>query len=279
MSPLRSRIALLAILALSACANVAPMHAPKTALPPLRVVTLNLYHDKAEWSQRLPLIVDGLRALDPDVIALQEVLQTEHLPNQADSLAAALGYRVQFVSTDAPDHPRRYGNALLTRDPVQTASWTRLAPVDDARTIGHARVVIRGQPVNLYFTHLHWTRDGGAIRARQLQDALAFIDRTAGAAPTLLTGDFNAPATAPEMGVLTARFFDTYGALHPHADADGATTLNPHFFDHRARIDLVFAQLDTFDVQDARIVLDTPDAAGHWPSDHFGTYVELQPRD
>ncbi len=267
-------------LALLATALVACASAPaaRDADAPLRVVTLNLYHDRAEWPRRLPLIVEGLRALDADVIALQEVLQTPELPNQADTLAAALGYRVQFVSTDPADQPRRYGNALLTRDPVLVQDWAPLAPRDDARSVGHARVQVRGQPVNVYFTHLHWTRDGGAIRARQLQDALAFIERSAGAAPSLLLGDFNAPASAPELAVLQPRFVDSYGLLHPGADAAGATTLNPHYFDYPARIDLVFAEAGRFDVRAARIVLDRPDAEGTWPSDHFGTWVELQPR-
>ncbi|MCD9029628.1 endonuclease/exonuclease/phosphatase family protein [Luteimonas sp. BDR2-5] len=267
---------LLSAALLGACASGG--RAPEPAAP-LRIVTFNLFHDRSEWPKRLPLIVEGLRALDADVIALQEVLQTPELPNQAETLAAALGYRVQFVSTDPEGQPRRYGNALLTRDPVQAAQWSPLAPLDDSRSIGHARVAVHGRPVNVYFTHLHWTRDGGAIRARQLQDALDYIDRTAGTAPSVLLGDFNAPATAPELALLAPRFVDSYGLLHAAADAAGATTLNPHFFDYRARIDLVFAEAGRFDVGEARIVLDRPDADGTWPSDHFGTFVELRPRD
>jgi len=94
--------------------------------------------------------------------------------------------------------------------------------------------------------------------------------------PSLVLGDFNAPATAPELAVLDG-FVDTYGALHPGADAAGTTTLNPHFFDYRARIDLVFAEAGRFDVREARVVLDTPGADGTWPSDHFGTFVVLRP--
>src|SRR5690606_35901617 len=63
-----------AALALAGCATAPPAPA---AGPELTVVTLNIYHDRDGWEQRRPLVIEGLRALQPDVIALQEVLQHE----------------------------------------------------------------------------------------------------------------------------------------------------------------------------------------------------------
>ena len=271
---IRALGALLAAIVLTACAGTPTRDAATTR--DLRVVTLNIYHDRADWPARLPLIVAQLRALDADVIALQEVLQTETLPNQAETIAAALGYHVQFVSLDPQDRARRYGNALLTRWPVEAHVSTALAPREDSRSMGWAQIRFDGQPINVYFTHLHAGQGGAAIRRQQLEDAITWIEGTAGDAPSLVLGDFNAPAGADELAVLD-RFVDTYGAHHP-GDTE-TTTLNPHFFpDLRGRIDLVFAERGRFEVRDARIVLDTPDAAGTWPSDHFGVHVELRPR-
>ena len=271
---IRALCLLLAALTLAACAGTSPREAAPSR--DLRVVTLNIYHDRADWPARLPLIVAQLRALDADVIALQEVLQTETLPNQAETIAAALGYHVQFVSLDPQDRARRYGNALLTRWPVEAHVSTALAPREDSRSMGWAQIRFDGQPINVYFTHLHAGQGGAAIRRQQLEDAITWIEGTAGDAPSLVLGDFNAPAGADELAVLD-RFVDTYGAHHP-GDTE-TTTLNPHFFpDLRGRIDLVFAERGRFEVRDARIVLDTPDAAGTWPSDHFGVHVELRPR-
>lgn len=265
-------VACMAVL-LAACAATPTRD---TAPRELRVITLNIYHDKAEWPKRLPLIVAQLRALDADVIALQEVLQTEDLPNQARTIGAALGYSVQFVSNDGEDQAHRYGNALLTRLPVLEQDWTPLEPRDDSRSMGHARLRFDGAPIDVYFTHLHHTQAGGAIRRRQLEGARAFMGRRQGPASSLVLGDFNAPATAPELAAM-AGYVDTYGAVHPDADARGVTTLNPHFFDFGTRIDHVFAEAGRFEVRDARIVLDTPGADGTWPSDHFGTLVVLRP--
>ena len=38
-----------------------------------RVVTLNLEQDHKRWDERRPLVLEGLRALKPDIIALNEV--------------------------------------------------------------------------------------------------------------------------------------------------------------------------------------------------------------
>lgn len=275
---MKQLLCVLLALTLAACGSVQSQDGAAVDHTPadLRVVTLNIYHDKADWPKRLPLIVAQLRALDADVIALQEVLQFDGLPNQAHAIGDALGYSVQFVSNDPDEQAHRYGNALLTRLPVLTQAWTPLAPHEDSRSMGHARLRFDGRPIDVYFTHLHHTAEGSALRRQQLRDARTFMARRNDGTPALVMGDFNAPASAPELDALDG-FFDTFGALHPEADARGVTTLNPHFFDVGRRIDHVFAQTGRFDAIEARIVLDTAGADGTWPSDHFGTFVVLRP--
>lgn len=89
--------------------------APAMAQPAdtLTVVSLNLWHDQADWPRRLAVILDTLRRERPDVLCLQEVLQHEALPNQAETIGDSLGYRRTFSSVDGPESPRRYGNAIL----------------------------------------------------------------------------------------------------------------------------------------------------------------------
>jgi endonuclease/exonuclease/phosphatase family metal-dependent hydrolase len=267
----RSIASLMLAVATLLAAGCGSTPAPQPTAHELRVVTLNIYHDKADWAKREPLIVAGLRQQQPDVIALQEVLQHEQLPNQAESLAKALGYRVHFASVNAADEVRRYGNAILSRHPMLETGSHRLQPLDDSRTVAHARIDTPAGVVEVYATHLHWTVDGGAIRERQLQDLQAYIAATRSDAPVIIAGDFNAPATAPELAPLQPAFVDAYGHAHPDAGEDEAnTTLNPAFFERRSRIDHVFVEHDRFEVVDARRILDTPGADGTWPSDQFG---------
>ncbi|MCL1633441.1 endonuclease/exonuclease/phosphatase family protein [Luteimonas sp. SX5] len=245
--------------------------------PEISLVTLNLYHDKAQWPKRLPAILAELKRLRPDAIALQEVIGHERLPNQAKTLADALGYEYVFSSTDPADSPRRYGNAILTRHPILAQDWTRLEPLDDSRTALHVRIAVGGRAVNIYNTHLHWTDSGGAIRREQVEGLLAFIARTRKDAPSVLAGDFNAASSAPELQALAAGFEDAYDALHPDADADpkAHSTLNLAYFAPK-RIDHVFLQRGAFSPAAATIILNRADSEGVWPSDHYGLHVRLR---
>ena len=248
---------------------------PAASEKSLRLVTLNLYHDKDEWPKRRTQIVDELKRLRPDAIALQEVLQHEGLVNQAEWLATRLGYQWHFVSTDPAGQPRRYGNAVLTRRPILKRGQKSLQPLDDSRTAAFVRIDVDGRPVNVYATHLHWTDQGGAIRAQQIADLMQYIAATSEGIPSLVAGDFNATADSPELAALRERFVDTYGNQHPQADVTSRSTLNLKYFAPK-RIDHVFFQRDAFIPVGATILFNQPDAQGIWASDHFGLLVELR---
>nr|WP_255698936.1 endonuclease/exonuclease/phosphatase family protein [Luteimonas sp. Y-2-2-4F] len=268
-------LAALAASVLAACAPALRTEAPAPDAARLSLVTLNLYHDRDHWERRRPLVIEGLRALRPDVVALQEVLQHDTLRNQAEDIGEALGYSVFFVSTDPKGQAHRYGNALLTRLPVLARSQRRLEPLDDTRTVAHLRVQAGGRALDVFNTHLHWTDEGGAIRARQLQDVLAHVRAEAGDGPSVIAGDFNAEADAPELAALReAGYVDVLAAADPAAAAK--TTLNPHYFEHGRRIDHVFARGAGLRARSAQRVLDRPGADGAWPSDHFGVRAEFE---
>lgn len=263
---------LLAMLAAAGCSTI------RNAAPgaSLGVVTFNLYHDKADWPQRRALVIEELRTLDPDVIVLQEVLQHESLRNQAEDLAAALGYQAWFASVDPAGNVRRYGNAILTRHPVLARDWTPLRPREDARNAAFVRIEVGGRSLNIYATHPNYRDDaeGERMRRQQSGDLLAFIGRTAGDAPSIVAGDFNAASDRPEMALIGAGFDNAYDALHGRADS--RPTLNPHYFpDDPRRIDHVYLQRGALKPLEARIVLDREGTPGVWPSDHFGLYVRI----
>lgn len=270
-------VAALATVACGTLPGSAPAHDDGSVLS---VVTLNLYHDKDDWPKRQAPIVATLRKLHPDVIALEEVLQHEGLPNQAESLGAALGYSVHFVSVDPEGGAKRFGNAILTRHPVLARDAHPLQPLDDYRIAGLVRIDLDGRLVNIYVTHLHYTDAGGAIRARQVRNLLDFVAATAGNAPSLIAGDFNATADTPELELLRAAgYVDSYGAVHPEAARDPAahSTLNRKYFPNdRRRIDHVFLARTAFEPTASQIILDQPDASGTWASDHYGLLTTAQ---
>jgi beta-glucosidase len=262
---------LAAAFALAGCAAVRDSDAT-----PFAIVTFNLYHDKADWPKRRALAIAELRALDADVVVLQEVLQHETLRNQAEDLAEALGYSAYFLSIDPPERTRRYGNAILTRHPVLARDWVALRPLQDSRTAGWVRIEVSGRPINVYVTHPNHRNDeaGQSMRSRQFADLQAFIARTAGDAPSIVAGDFNTVSGAPELAALEAGHDNAWDTLHGRADP--RPTLNPHYFpDDARRIDHVYLQRGALRPLQARVVLDREGAPGVWPSDHFGLFVRF----
>lgn len=250
--------------------------APPTAnVRMLKIATLNLYHDKDDWPRRRVQIVEEFKREQPDVIALQEVIQREDLVNQAEWLAGQLGYAWHFVSTDPAGKPMRYGNAILTRHPVLLRGEQRLRPLDDSRTVGLLRIDLDGRALNVYVTHLHWTDQGGSIRAQQLADLLQYIATTSEGIASIVAGDFNATADAPELTSLRGGFIDTYGSLHPDVDPVSSSTLNLKYFAPK-RIDHVFYQRGEFTPVSSRIIFNQPDADGTWASDHYGMLATLR---
>lgn len=267
LSHRRTFLTALAALPFAGCATMPPA-GPRR----LTVVTFNIWHDRENWPARLPLILDALRQVDADVIALQEVLQDgELLPNQAQTIAQALGYDWTFSSVDAEDQPRRYGNAVLTRLPILQQDWKALAPLDDYRTALRVRIDVQGRPVDIVATHLHHTPEGTAIRERQAADLLAWLptDRT----PRIILGDLNAAITNPELAALRPE--DVVSALPAiHPDQANATTLNAAMGHRSDQIDHILIDTNRFTVDSAQIFADRA-VRGIWPSDHFAVAATL----
>jgi len=280
MAGLLASAALLAGVALAAePVAVAPTPVPSaSAAPGMSMVTFNLHHDREDWPARRKVILRELQGLRPDAIALQEVIQKPHVRNQAAWLARKLGYDYQFVSTDPPGRFKRYGNALLTRRPVLARNDHLLAPLGDYRTVAHLRIDVDGQPVNVYATHLNERADesGSRIRGEQVADLLKFIAETAGDAPVVIAGDFNALVDAGDLSALRNHYGDSFGSVHVNNELAQVSTLNRHYFDAPLRIDHIFFQQDRLLAREARILFDQPYAEGRWASDHYGVWTRLQ---
>jgi endonuclease/exonuclease/phosphatase family metal-dependent hydrolase len=247
----------------------------------LTVVTLNVWHDSHEWPRRLPVIVDELRRLRPDVLCLQEVLQNPELRNQAETLGDSLGCEVRFASVDPPGAAKRYGNAILTPHRIVAAGARNLEPADDYRAVAHARIAWRGREVDAYSTHLHHTREGGAIRAQQVRHLLAFVDSTRGDGPVVIAGDFNAELGTPEMDLVTRRHVDAFRAVHPKATRAEAVTFNARFGVDPGAIDHVFVERAgrrRLEPVAAEVLFRTVGPDSVWASDHYGVLARFRAR-
>jgi endonuclease/exonuclease/phosphatase family metal-dependent hydrolase len=176
----------------------------------LRVASWNILGGRTREGDRvdLDLTLAGLRALDADLVALQEV--DRHLPrsggvDQAGRLAAALGMSWRYAPAlygapdargglrpAAPGEPdpggAAYGVALLSRLPlaqVETVALPR-AGRDEPRVGLVATAELAGRPLTVAATHLSYLPGRNVGQLRTLQRHLAGRP-----APRLLLGDLN----------------------------------------------------------------------------------------
>ncbi|MEU5820640.1 MULTISPECIES: endonuclease/exonuclease/phosphatase family protein [Streptomyces] len=218
-------------------------HGPGPSVP-LRVATYNI-HAGAGMDNVFDLDrqAAALRALDADVIGLQEVDVRWGDRSEWRDLAAELGRRLRMHVSFAPIYsldpveeggPRReFGVAVLSRYRIVSAEnhdLTRLSTQDPnpvpapAPGFGEVVLEVRGLPVHVYATHLDYRADP-SVRVAQVADTRRIMaqDQRAERRPVrqILLGDFNAPPTAPELAPLWKELTDiepggpTYPAQDP----------------------------------------------------------------
>jgi endonuclease/exonuclease/phosphatase family metal-dependent hydrolase len=271
----------------------------------LRIVTLNVWNTEGD-PRRVEVINRELRRLDPDLVALQEVVQTPRR-RQLDRLLDGLdlhGAHQADIQTYLPPHADRYGgSAVATRWPHQVAEVVDLR-LPGAADVPWATLAVTVQVPDegeLLFIGATAAWRLGAESARERQ-AIAITDldaRHRRDLPTIIAGDFNAASDAASIRYLTGRQSLQGRSVHYHdawtiaGDGPGDTWTidNPNARsgidqiirqpDHRRRIDYVF--IGSWEahpkaharVQAAKLAFDQP-IDGIWASDHFGVVVDLE---
>jgi len=259
----------------------------------LRVVTWNLWGRGGPWRDRLEGITSTLVGAQPDVVALQEVWAEEDGRNQADLLAAALGFDRIWASRYAIDGVA-VGNAILSRWPIAESEVRPLpAPpeLEELRNVIRAAVDGPRGRLAVYTTHLNWRFDQSDVRQEQVRFVARFIaESRRDGCPPILAGDFNAVPDSDEIRMLTGRMALAVPGLVFHdaweAAGDGGagftwTNANPwarQDLEPDRRIDYVFAgwpkKGGAGHVTACRLIGEAID--GVFPSDHLGVMAELR---
>lgn len=245
----------------------------------MRIATLNTWKNEGDYPRRLRLMAEGLRALQADVICLQECFAGG---GHDTALYLALALNLAASVRPARAKARRHdggmidstsGLAVLSRAPVLAESMLPLPSHEaDGERIAQ-RVDLEAQGLRLRILNLHLTHLRGpafaVLRGRQLKEALAWALGT-GDVGLVVGGDLNAPATAPELGPL-----NTAGSLAlPTMLGPAVSYPAPHgpAIDHLLlqvpggwRADQIFRALDQ------------PDAEGWFASDHAAVVLDLSP--
>ena len=269
----------------------------------LRVVTLNIWGNHSPWAVRRRLIREELQRLDPDVVALQEVLRPLGPgTSQADEISEGLPYRVCFGKACAIEKPfpAEFGNAALIRAPLREQRVLRLPtpPEIETRSALDLLLSVKTGLLPLLVTHLSWEPQLADSRAAQLEHIRQFVVAEMAALPgrvpphipilpPLVVGDLNAPPDSPELGVLLRPTDGGLSFVDGFAQAGsgpGATfsSANP-FCPLRdpaidQRIDYILlgraGSVERLTVTSSRLCF-AEGQDGVFPSDHFGVLTEL----
>jgi endonuclease/exonuclease/phosphatase family metal-dependent hydrolase len=264
----------------------------------LRVVTLNLWGDQGPVARRMPGVLRELEALQPDVVALQEVRQVPGtLPNQAETLAAALDMQWCWALA-TPWGGGEEGLAILSRHPIAAHAHHELphAVATERRILLGAQIDTPAGRGAFFTTHLNYRLADGQKREDQIVAAEAIVAATESELPRVWCGDFNATPDADEMrwlrglrsiGGRRVVYQDAWAITHPDEPGYTWARENPHtaslaFLTRDRRIDYVLVDPERRDgrgvVERAALCFTTPDETGCHPSDHFGVVAEVRVR-
>lgn len=233
----------------------------------LRVITLNTWKNEGDYPARLSRIADGLAALDPDVVCLQECfIGGGH--DTARFLADALNLdlyaapaRAKVRELEGAPVDSTSGLAILTRLSGRAETVALTSHPADGERIAQRFATRRLRILNLHLSHLRGDT-GAMLRRRQLDEAIDWA-RQGGGGSLLVCGDLNSGRGDPEFAPLNAAAGEELGSTL-HAVSEGRA------IDHAI-------MLDPGDLHVSRRfrALTTPDGDGRYPSDHAAVVVDL----
>ena len=153
---------------------------PAAAGRPLRVLTANINAESHRYEDRLPLLHNAVAALDPDLMAFQEAgAYSREGPHQVARMLEGLGYHIHHQFDGLSEPPRRDGNCIASRGPVQLVETLSLQVTD--RCAGYplaamaARIPIPPPAGELLFVNAKPSWELWAEHERELQ-AVAIAD-------------------------------------------------------------------------------------------------------
>ena len=263
----------------------------------LRVLTLNTWNLSGPWRSRRNEIVEWLRRLAPDIVCLQEVVDDGSRSTAAWLADAARYSAVAFggapMSGFGGAEGTQFGNAVLSRWPIDESTSHRLPHDDDPTDIQRVLLHVRTGGHDVFTTHLAWRFQVAALREQQvvaIDEIVAAAADPAAALPPVLAGDFNADPESTEI-----RFLSGLASIGGHSTywqdawrvAGGAgvglTWDNRNPFaaaEHEPdrRIDYVFVGWrrdgGAGRVESCRVVCDRA-LTGTFASDHFGVVADI----
>lgn len=253
----------------------------------VRVMSFNVRYPNPNdgpdrWETRRDLLVEAVRAYDPDLMGTQELfhLQGEYVVQQMPEYA---WFGVSRRGNKEDEHMGVFykktklrlvnsGNFWLSETPEQpgSSSWNMSLP----RMVTWGLFEVRGTGRRFYYynTHFPHRREDDDARLKCAQLIVERAGKLPSQIPFILTGDFNAPAGGPVHRLFAAQWKDVREAAPFRFGPDGTfngfkgTSTGP-------RIDWIFTRGAIRPLQTHAVTLNQD---GRYPSDHFPVFTVLR---
>jgi len=254
------------------------------------VLTINLKHPLTgidEALERLQIVAGVINDRQPDVVALQEVINDTDQPSFAEQLGTLTGYEWIWEYTFTVPTLFDEGLGILSRWPVAWSDSAELRHLDlvifRRRVLG-ARVQSPYGEIRFFCTHMTTDSDE-TVKADQAADVYQFLQDNPSTMAGFLAGDLNAEPDTLAMRFfrgeashesLTGNLVDSWMTANPGDEGFTMSSSNPE-----KRIDYIYlvpGSERSADVGSCELMF-TEQVGGLYASDHLGVFCEytLQP--
>jgi endonuclease/exonuclease/phosphatase family metal-dependent hydrolase len=259
----------------------------------MRLVTLNTWGMRGDWSARLRAFQDGFRALDADIITLQETILTD----EVDQVAEMLG--TEYVVTQQLDREADgQGISTASRWPIGKVFEIDLHVTERTHDFACTCLVsevLAPEPLGRIWVANHFPDyQLDHERERRLQTVIAArrLESLVAQSPghVVVAGDLDGDSASDSLRFWTGRhviddtsvcYRSAWEAMHPTEPLATYLPENPHQVD----LDWPFRGIDhvlvrcghsgpTLTIAGCRRVFDRGRTV---PSDHYGLVVDLEP--
>ena len=251
---------------------------------PLKVITYNIQGMKPGTSPDLRLghIIEKLIALDPDIIALQEVnedLNGNNDDNQGIVITAALSdyfgteyYYYQQQTHLSWDNQFREFIGIVSKYPVEGSGYHQLVSGVFPRKVVWNYIDTPLGKINFFCTHLSYNSQSVRIQqVQQISDYVNTIEDDYSAEATILCGDFNDTPNTSTITFLTNGtgndfYYDTFAEVNPGLPGYTVPSNSPN-----SKIDYVFLHNPSqVHVDSSFLVMQGAIGENLYCSDHLG---------
>jgi len=272
-------------------------------VPNFSLITINILNDLSLWNKRRPLLIEQITALDPDLIAMQEVSLkgdssnahwvAEQLNLGRDANDKNPPYDV-YLCPKTGIYENKEGIAILSRLPVKHHESLDL--LTQSRVAQLVRFRVENCELLLVNGHFFWEPGVSEKRQEQIELLLDFLDTQPVDQPVIICGDFNGTPETPAIERMRQYFDSAHKIVHKQEPEYTCPTPLPHAPkvklrqvatqilgmrpktdpDWRGALDYIFVD-PRLQTQECEVVFNIPadNNPEIYPSDHFGLFASI----